>query len=63
MNLVDTLLISESIPEDTIFELEEKAQKGGAIVKLISVETREGVQLKELGGIAAILRYEVTPDS
>ncbi len=57
MNMVDWLLLSESLPEDKIFELEEKAQKGGAEVKIISVETREGVQLRDLGGIAAILRY------
>lgn len=59
MNAVDTLLISEEIPEDKIFVLEERAQQGGAIVKLISTETREGVQLKDLGGIAAILRFEI----
>ena len=59
MNAVDTLLISEIIPEDKIFELEEKAEAGGAKVKIISVETREGVQLKDLGGIAAILRFEI----
>ena len=60
MNAVSILLISESIPEDRIFELEEKAKAGGATAKIISVETREGVQLRDLGGIAAILRYEMT---
>jgi len=59
INAVDTLLLSESMPEDQILELEEKAQIGGSVVKIISTETREGVQLKDLGGIAAILRYEV----
>ncbi len=59
MNAVDTLFLSESLPEDKIFELEDKAKAGGAKVKIISTETREGVQLKDLGGIAAILRYEV----
>ena len=59
MNAVKTLLLSEEIPEDKIFELEEKAQLGGSEVKLISTETREGVQLKDLGGIAAILRFEI----
>ena len=59
MNAVKILLLSENLSEDKIFELEEKAQKGGAIVKIISTETREGVQLRELGGIAAILRYEI----
>ena len=59
MNAVSVLLLSESMPEDKIFELEEKAQRGGTTVKIISIETREGIQLKELGGIAAILRYEI----
>ncbi len=59
MNAVDTLLVSESLEEEKIFEWEEKAQKGGAEVRIISVETREGVQLREMGGVAAILRYEI----
>jgi stalled ribosome rescue protein Dom34 len=59
MNAVDLLLLSETLPEDYILEMEEKAQAGGATVKIISVETREGVQLRELGGMAAILRFEI----
>ncbi|MBI2668910.1 peptide chain release factor aRF-1 [Candidatus Woesearchaeota archaeon] len=59
MNAVDVLYLSENLPEDQIFELEERAQKGGAAIKIISTETREGVQLRDLGGIAAILRYEL----
>lgn len=61
MNAVDLLLLSENLPENTIFQLEEEAQKGGASVKVISIETREGSQLKDLGGIAAILRFEMEP--
>ena len=60
-NVVDILFLSESLPEERIFELEEMAQKGGATVKIISIETREGVQLRDLGGIASILRYEFEP--
>jgi peptide chain release factor subunit 1 len=59
MNAVDTIFLSEILPEDRIFELEEKAKAGGSNVKIISLETREGIQLKELGGIAAILRFEI----
>ncbi len=59
MNAVDILLLSEALPEDRIFELEERAQRGGSTVRIISVETREGVQLRDLGGIAAILRFEI----
>ncbi len=59
MNAIDTLLISESIPEDKILDLEEKARLGGSTVKIISTETREGVQLREFGGMVAILRFEI----
>ncbi|MBI2124972.1 hypothetical protein HYU08_00285 [Candidatus Woesearchaeota archaeon] len=48
MNAVSVLLLSESMSEDKIFELEERAQKGGAIVKIISTETREGVGRQNL---------------
>ena len=56
---VDTLLISEELEDDKIEMFEKEAEKVGSTVKIISVETREGVQLKDLGKIAAILRYEV----
>ena len=59
MNAVDILLISDSVPEDKIFDYEEKAKSGGAEVRIISTEIREGQQLKDLGGVAAILRYEI----
>ena len=59
MNAVDVLLVSEAMEEDRIFEFEEQAQQGGSEVKIISTETREGVQLRDLGMIAAILRFEV----
>jgi len=59
MAAVDLLLISETIEEDKLTLFEEKAQTGGAEVKIISIETREGVQLKDLGSVAAILRFEI----
>ena len=59
MNAVDILLLSEQLEEELIFELEEKAQEGGSKVHIISIETREGVQLRDLGKIAAILRFEI----
>jgi len=39
--------------------MEALAKTFGTIVNIISTETREGVQLREIGKIAAILRYEV----
>jgi len=45
--VVDILLISESISERKTEELEDIANKFGTEIKLISTETREGVQLRE----------------
>ena len=56
---VDTILLSEALEDKLSQELEEKAEKSGAELQIISVETREGIQLRDMGGIAAILRYEV----
>jgi len=56
---VDILLVSESLEEDKIEELENIAKQYGTTFKIISVETREGAQLKAMGKVAAILRYEV----
>ena len=56
---VETLLMSETIDEKILTELEDLATKTGAEIYVISVETREGTQLKDLGGIAAILRCEI----
>lgn len=59
MGAVDTLLLSEDLDEEKINQLEEKAKETNAEVAIVSVETREGVQLRDLGKIAAILRYEI----
>ncbi|MBN2567634.1 peptide chain release factor aRF-1 [Candidatus Woesearchaeota archaeon] len=59
MGAVDTLLLSESLDDATVERFDEKAKELGSSVEIISVETREGVQLREIGKIAAILRYEV----
>ncbi|MBU4283910.1 MAG: helix-turn-helix domain-containing protein [Nanoarchaeota archaeon] len=56
---VNILLLSESLDDNIIDEMEKLAKTFGTTVNIISTETREGVQLRELGKIAAILRYEV----
>ncbi len=58
LGAVDVLLISEIVNEDKIEEFEEVCIEFGSKLEIISVETREGVQLKDIGKIAAILRYE-----
>ncbi|MBU3940463.1 MAG: peptide chain release factor 1, partial [Nanoarchaeota archaeon] len=59
LGAVETILISEEFDDKKSEEFEKKAENTGAVVRLISTETREGVQLKDLGGIAAILRFAI----
>ncbi len=59
MGAVDTLLLSEALNEKTIDELEDIAAKFNTSVKIISTETREGIQLRDLSKIGAILRFAV----
>lgn len=58
LGVADTVLISEAMEENVIEEIEELAKQFSTQVQIISVETREGVQLKDIGRICAILRYE-----
>lgn len=60
MGAVDTLLLSERLDDSTIESFEREAENVGTNVAIISTETREGVQLKEMGKVAAILRYPLT---
>jgi peptide chain release factor subunit 1 len=57
---VDELLLSEDLDEKDIEMFEKEAEQVGTTVHIISTETREGVQLRDIGMIAAILRYEVS---
>jgi|TARA_Y100000310_G_C20695243_1_gene825210 peptide chain release factor subunit 1 len=59
MGSVETLLLSEVLEDKKIEEFEKEANLVGSEVKIISTETREGVQLKDIGKAAAILRYEI----
>ncbi|MEK6808129.1 MAG: peptide chain release factor aRF-1, partial [Nanoarchaeota archaeon] len=57
LGAVELLLLSEELDEKKIEEFEESAKKFGTEIKLISTDTREGVQLRDIGKIGAILRY------
>lgn len=59
MGAIDILLLSEDNPDEEIEELEEKTSQLGSDMKIISVDSREGKQLKDMGGIVAILRYAI----
>ncbi len=59
LGVVEVVLVSESVDEKIIEDLEKIGATVSTTIELISVETREGVQLKEMGGFAGILRYEM----
>jgi peptide chain release factor subunit 1 len=59
MGAVDTLLLSENIDDKVIEELSEEAEKVKTKVMIISTATREGTQLKEMGGVVALLRFAI----
>lgn len=56
---VEKLLLSDTLEEEIVEKFTDKAKEFGTEVNLVSTEFQEGLQLKELGGIAAILRYKV----
>lgn len=56
---VEICLLSETVTDEIIESFELIAEQFGTRIELISIETREGTQLKEMGGYGAILRYEL----
>jgi len=56
---VDTLIISERLDGKILDEFIEKAKNTSTKFIIASTETKEGNQLFELGGFAAILRYKI----
>jgi len=60
MGAVEVLLLSDSLEDEIIEKFEYKSGELGTETVIISADTGEGIQLKELGGVAAILRYRVS---
>lgn len=56
---VDLLLLSEEVDPKLVEELADRVEDMGGKWIIVSVETREGAQLKGLGGIAAVLRFAI----
>jgi peptide chain release factor subunit 1 len=56
MGAVEIILINEGVEEK---EITDKAEKYNTTIEIISKDTREGEQLYQLGGIAAILRWKI----
>lgn len=60
MGAVDNLIIVDTMIEDkTLEELSEKCEASRTTLTLVTDKTPEGVQLKGLTGIGAILRYPI----
>jgi len=57
MGAVKMLLLSDTLDDDTIELFEKEAENMGTEVMIISTETMEGGQLRDIGKVAAILRY------
>ncbi len=56
---VEVLILSNKIGKRNIKSLEEKAKNISSTIKLVSEETEEGQQFKNLGGVGAILRFAI----
>lgn len=56
---VDTLILSKKLGKRQIKQLTERAENIAATIKLVSEETEEGQQFKNLGGIGAVLRFAI----
>jgi peptide chain release factor subunit 1 len=56
---VDTLFLSKKLDKGIIADLRTQAEASSAKVELVSVETEEGQQFYNLGGIGAILRFSL----
>jgi len=59
MGAVETLILSKTLKREEIRELEEMAVRIDSKIEIVSIETEEGVQFKNLGGMGAILRFAV----
>ncbi|HLF54192.1 MAG TPA: peptide chain release factor aRF-1 [Candidatus Nanoarchaeia archaeon] len=59
MGAVDKILLSEVLDEQKIEQFENTAKAFSTQVLIISIETREGAQLRDIGKIGAILRYPI----
>jgi len=56
---VDTIILSKKLKKQEIDEFRKKAENISAKVEIVSVETPEGEQFWNLGGVGALLRFEV----
>ncbi|HLC57217.1 MAG TPA: peptide chain release factor aRF-1 [Candidatus Nanoarchaeia archaeon] len=60
MGAVDLLFLSEGLEGYLIEAFTDMADKTSSRVEIISLDSQEGQQLKELGGFAALLRFRIS---
>ncbi|MEK6813061.1 MAG: peptide chain release factor aRF-1, partial [Nanoarchaeota archaeon] len=60
LGAVELLLLSEDLDEFVLEGLMDEAEGHGTKVQIISTQSREGQQLRDMGGVAAILRYALS---
>jgi peptide subunit release factor 1 (eRF1) len=56
---VDTLLLSKKLKKEIIKKYEEKAAETSVKIEIISIDTPEGQQFWNLGGMGAVLRFKI----
>jgi len=56
---VDTLLLSKKLKKPEYKDFEKRAKETSVKIEIVSVETEEGEQFYNLGGIGAILRFKL----
>ncbi|MDD5023115.1 MAG: hypothetical protein PHU63_03025 [Candidatus ainarchaeum sp.] len=56
---VETLFLSKEVDKVLALDLKRMAQVIGSKIEIISTETEEGKQFKNLSGIGAILRFRI----
>ena len=56
---VDLLILSKDTDKEIMRELKALALNIGSTIEMVSLETEEGEQFKNLSGIAAILRFRI----
>ena len=56
---VGTLILSRDVDKKILKEFKALAESSGAEIEIISLDTDEGQQFKNLGGIGAILRFRI----
>ena len=59
MGAVGTIIFSKEMDKELVRGLKERAKSIGSAIEVVSTDTDEGVQFKNLSGIGAILRFKI----